>query len=255
MGSNTEAESMQLLGVRIDTLSMEQTGQRARDFLHSKKQHMIFTPNPEMLVSAHRNAYFKTVLNEADVNVCDGRGIELLSKEKITRLPGIDVMKVLCGLAQESEKSVYLLGSGDSTTIAAAAEQIRTEFPALRIVGYDKGMNIIKKSECETISYDDDDNERMITDIIMAAPDILFVGFGHEKQELWIYEQLPNLPSVRIAMGVGGSFDILAGKLKRAPVVLQRIGLEWLWRLILQPRRLKRIWNAVIVFPFLCVTK
>ena len=83
------------------------------------------------------------------------------------------------------------------------------------------------------------------------APDILLIALGHGKQEKWIAAHLPELPSVKVAMGVGGAFDFIAGRVLRAPRILRRLGLEWLWRLILQPSRLPRIWRAVIKFPIL----
>ena len=83
----------------------------------------------------------------------------------------------------------------------------------------------------------------------MVKPDILFVAFGHGKQEKWINEYLRDLPSVKIAMGVGGAFDYLSGQTSRAPLWMRKIGLEWLYRLIREPKRLKRIWRAVIIFP------
>jgi N-acetylglucosaminyldiphosphoundecaprenol N-acetyl-beta-D-mannosaminyltransferase len=83
----------------------------------------------------------------------------------------------------------------------------------------------------------------------MASPDILFVALGAPKQERWIFENLNKLESVKLAMGVGGAFDFLSGKTKRAPLWMRKIGLEWFWRLIIEPRRVKRIIDAVIVFP------
>jgi N-acetylglucosaminyldiphosphoundecaprenol N-acetyl-beta-D-mannosaminyltransferase len=84
-----------------------------------------------------------------------------------------------------------------------------------------------------------------------SLPDILFVAFGHGKQEKWIAAALPSLPAVRVAMGVGGAFDFIAGRVKRAPKLMRLAGLEWLWRLIREPWRIRRIWTAVVVFPWL----
>ena len=91
-------------------------------------------------------------------------------------------------------------------------------------------------------------NKQLIRRINNAQPEILFVALGAPKQEIWIYENLKKMPSVKLAMGVGGSFDFISGRIKRAPLIFQRLGLEWLWRLILEPRRIKRIYNATAKF-------
>jgi N-acetylglucosaminyldiphosphoundecaprenol N-acetyl-beta-D-mannosaminyltransferase len=91
----------------------------------------------------------------------------------------------------------------------------------------------------------------MLADIITAAPAILIVAFGHIKQEEWIQQNLKDLPSVQVAIGVGGAFDMISGYLRRAPRLFRFFGLEWLWRFLIQPYRYKRIWKAIITFPYL----
>src|SRR3989338_5352072 len=98
---------------------------------------------------------------------------------------------------------------------------------------------------------EDWDNRVIIEHINAVKPEILFVALGHGRQEKWIYENFEKLPSVKLAMGVGGAFDFFAGRIRRAPKLLRSVGLEWLWRLILEPRRYGRILNAVLVFPYL----
>ncbi|MEA3272166.1 MAG: WecB/TagA/CpsF family glycosyltransferase, partial [Patescibacteria group bacterium] len=100
----------------------------------------------------------------------------------------------------------------------------------------------------------DIDRENLLAKINFARPDIIFVAFGHGKQEKWIAENLNKLPSVKIAMGIGGAFDFISGKAKRAPTIFQRAGLEWFWRLIKEPQRYKRIYNATIKFGLLCLS-
>ncbi|PIR74725.1 MAG: hypothetical protein COU35_00965 [Candidatus Magasanikbacteria bacterium CG10_big_fil_rev_8_21_14_0_10_47_10] len=243
------SEKKSLLGIQIDTVSKEEALQKARVFLRGSGQHMIFTPNPEMLVAANTDAYFQDVLNAADINLCDGVGLLLFAGHSVSRIAGVDFMTELLRLAEDMNKKVYFLGSGQTKTIDALKKNVVLQFPNIRIVGEHIG-HLISQSETGQLRYDTSENDDIVQDIILAAPDMLFVAFGHGKQEKWIYEQLPDLPSVKIAMGVGGAFDFLAGTQKRAPKLLQSLGLEWLWRLALEPKRIKRILNAVVVFPW-----
>lgn len=242
---------MNVLGVRIDKLTASEARQKVRDFLDHEGQHVIFTPNPEMLVDARTNSHFRTVLNQGTLNICDGRGIELVSRGKLERTAGIDFMEDVCAIAAKKQKTVYLLGSGNTEVLEKAKVALTKKFPDLRIVGSHPGIPIslvsIDNSGLKAL-YQAHDNDDMLGDIIETAPDILFVGFGHIKQEEWIIDNLKSLPSVRLAMGVGGTFDMLSGHVRRAPRLFRFLGLEWLWRLIIQPWRFKRIWKATIQF-------
>ena len=251
----------EILGVKINSLSMVEALQKARDFLYSKKQNLIFTPNPEMLVDAQNDSYFKKVLNLSELNFCDGFGIRLMSGGKVKRITGVDFVFKLCELAQVENKSVYLLGSGSREVLKQTAENLKKQFPNLRIVGFNPGpkVDFLKVEDEQKIFCEPEANDEAIHDIIMTAPDILLVAFGHNKQEKWIYENIKNLPSVRLAMGVGGSFDYIAGFnfkgeiTKRAPCFLRKIGLEWLYRLYKQPWRIGRIFKATAVFVSLVI--
>lgn len=244
---------MKILGVRIDKVSLNEARQKVREFLNSNSQHTIFTPNPEMLVEAHEDKKFKEILNSSSLNICDGKGIQFVAKEKIERIPGVDFMLEICKIATEQGRSVYLLGSGQTGGPNKAVKILQNKFPNLKIAGSSSGNNItMKQYNNETIpELDKSKNEKLITEIAKTEPSIIFVGFGHKKQEWWITENLAKMPSVKIAMGVGGAFDFIGGNVKRAPKWMRNIGLEWLYRLIREPRRIKRIWNATIVFLFL----
>ncbi len=242
-----------ILGIRIDKHSAETAIEQARDFLSDGKQHMIFTPNPEMVVAAQKDTYFREVLNKGSLNICDGRGIQFVSSGKLTRISGIDFLLELCTIASMEGKSVYLLGSGDETVVMDAAAALREKFPSMTIAGYHPGPKISMKTwEDKTLlSYDGAENNAVVKLVNAARPDILFVAFGHGKQEKWIAENLKKMPSVQIAMGVGGAFDFISGRVKRAPRFLRLLWLEWIWRLLQEPRRAGRIWNATINFLFL----
>jgi len=235
---------MDILGIRVDNYSKDETLKKVVNFLQSDKQHEFFTPNPEMLVDAQKDEYFRNVLNGGDLNVCDGVGLSLVSGVK--RYPGVELMVDICEIAEKENKSVYFLGSGDDVVISNLKLVIRNKFPKLIIAGLNKGPTITRdKGYGIRVS---EDGEEVLHDIIMSAPDILFVAFGHGKQEKWIHENLRDLPSVKIAMGVGGAFDYISGSIKRAPLFLRQIGLEWLYRLVIQPGRIRRIWKATVVF-------
>ena len=248
---------MHLLGVRVDSPTKAEALHKVSTFLGVEGQHMIFTPNPEMLISAVDNEYFRDILNSSALNICDGRGVQIFAKGKVSRIPGVDFVYDICELAESEGKSVYLLGSGSDKVIESAALKLKKIYPELKIAGFNKGpkFEIEYWNNLTRIIYNQHENDEVMGDIIQTAPDIVLVGFGHIKQEQWIDESLPQLPSVRVAMGVGGSFDVIGGKLPRAPKFLRTIGLEWLWRLIIQPSRIKRIWTAVIIFPYRCIFK
>lgn len=238
---------MQLLNVRIDTVSHIEALERARSFLSDGLQHTIFTPNPEMLVKAQSDSYFKEILNTASLSLCDGKGIELFAYEKVERISGVDFMLELCRLAEKQGNSVFLLGSGSEAVVNQVKENLLKQFPKLSIVGAVPGPAIIERANQIEVSS----NVAIIDVIRRVQPSIIFVAFGMGKQEKWIHENLASLPSVTIAMGVGGSFDYLSGTVSRAPLLLRKMGLEWAYRLIRQPWRIGRIWNATVRFMYL----
>jgi N-acetylglucosaminyldiphosphoundecaprenol N-acetyl-beta-D-mannosaminyltransferase len=239
---------MNVLGVRVDTMNSTEARDKMRVFLTSG-QHKIFTPNPEMLVKARQDKYFREVLNDGDLNLCDGFGLSVFAKTE--RLPGVDFMFEICRLAAGEGRGVYLLGSGSDEVARRTSDELRKKFSALKIAGFGKGPDIHESKEGDyKLLIDEVNNQTVVEKINAANPEILFVAFGMGKQEKWIHENMSKLPSVKIAMGVGGSFDYIAGIVPRAPLFLRKIGLEWLYRLIRQPNRLRRIWNATAVFTY-----
>lgn len=231
-----------VLGVRIDDLTISELMQRSSHFLQSARAHTVFTPNAEMLIAAARDPEFADILNTADLNICDGSGPQFVGRIR-NRIQGGLYISQLLKLAEERQSGVYLLGTGDQDILAKAIQNMRKRYPEIRIVGSHPGPALDTKGRGES--------EAALHDIIMSAPEILIVAFGHEKQERWIAAHLKELPSVRIAVGVGGVLDVWSGKLRPAPQFMQRLGIEWLYRLIQQPSRIGRIIQAVIIFPLI----
>lgn len=245
-----KSDMNQILGVKIHSLTMCEAVAKARDFLYNDKQNFIFTPNAEMLVDAQDDEYFKTVLNAGDLNISDGFGVSLVSGGRIKRIPGVDFTHRLCELAQKEGKSIFLLGSRSRDVLKKTSENLLKIFPKLKIAGFHPGPQIdyLIIEDKQTIVSEPNANDQAMHEIIMTAPDILLVAFGHNKQEKWIFENIKNLPSIKIAMGVGGTFDYISETIRRAPCFMRKLGLEWLYRLIRQPWRFTRIWKATVVF-------
>ncbi|RJR32155.1 WecB/TagA/CpsF family glycosyltransferase [Candidatus Parcubacteria bacterium] len=224
-----------ILGVKIDNISKSECLNKIREFLQSQNQHYIVTPNPEFLVAAQKDNEFKKILNDADLSIADGVGLKFGSFFKIKhRITGADLMFDICKLAEQNMYSVYLVG-GKQDIAKRTAYKLKEKFSDLKISGWQDGMEA-QNTDVEKIKN--------------ANPDILFVAFGQVKQEKWIYENLKRIPSAKLAMGVGGAFDYISGEIKRSPYVFRIIGLEWLYRLVKEPKRIKRIYNAIIRFPF-----
>lgn len=242
---------MEFCKVKLDNLNITQAKERVGYFLTNIGQYKIFTPNPEFVVLAQKNCTFREVLNSGDLNICDGVGLRLFSG--CSRIPGVDFMLEICKSAAEKNIGVYLLGSGDNQIIKQTAENLQSQISELKVCGYNKGSKIDYGLRTTDFTYDKIENEKIIEDINNSNAGILFVAFGMNKQEQWISENLGQMPNIKIAMGVGGSFDYISGIVKRAPCFLRKIGLEWLYRLIKQPRRLKRIFNATVIFTYIVI--
>ena len=236
-----------ILGVGVDSLSSEEFLLRARTHLDSKSQSQIVTVNPEFIMEARANERFRTVLNAAPLALADGFGLIvasfiLFSKNVFHRMAGVQATLLLAGIAAELDRSVYLVGAREGVALLAA-ETLKKRYPSLRIVGAEVGIPF---DSSKTPSEHTDD---LLTRITTSQPAILFVAFGAPKQEIWISENLSRMPSVKIAMGVGGTFDYLSGAVAYAPSWIRHCGLEWLYRLIREPHRLNRIITATIRFP------
>lgn len=215
-----------VLGIKVDDVTEEEALAVVEQLLKKPGKHYIVTPNPEFIVAAQQDPVFTKILNGADLSIPDGIGLKLVGKVK-NRLAGIDLMEKMIDLAAREDYSVGLLGArGD--TAEKAAQVLKTKYPSLKISLAESGGEVGEVGSRPTASNNS-----------IPPTDILFVAFGHGKQEQWMADNLSQVP-VKLAMGVGGSFDLISGKLPRAPGWVRIVGLEWLFRLILQPWRIKR---------------
>lgn len=203
------------------------------------KKLFIVTPNPEMLVASHKKPSLKTLLKTADVSLPDGMGVvwasKILHKSVQNRVSGVDLMVDLCQECAKRGLTVGFLGGWENVA-ERTANCLKKKLPELNVgfVGEE---------------WDEDKFKIQNSKFKIEGIDILFVAFGFPKQEQWIHDNLDKIP-VTAAMGVGGAFDYISGNVRRAPKWVQNIGLEWLFRLVRQPWRLRRQ-LALVEFIFL----
>lgn len=222
---------MLILGVRVDNLSREDALARIESLISSKEGGHVVTVNPEFVVQARSDPKFMDALNSADLALADGVGIiyaaRLLGEPLVDRLPGVDMLEELSTLAAQRGYSIFLLG-GAPGVAEEVSKVFASEHAGLQINGAYAG------------SPDPEEEDTIVNMIADASPQLLFVAYGAPNQDLWINRNLERLRPV-VAMGVGGSFDYISGRAKRAPGWMRQLGLEWLFRLIREPWRWRRM--------------
>ncbi len=233
-----------ILGVNIDKLTIDEACEKIYGFLEENKLHYVFTPNSEMIMQAYRDENLKTVLNSADILSADGIGVvyasKILKNPINERAAGYDIACKLLEKLNEGKKSLYLFGSKPSIA-QKAAKNITKKYPDIVIVG------------CQDGYFDDKKEKEIINDINEKNPDVVFVCLGVPKQEMWIYKNKDNL-NAKVLMGLGGSLDVFAGEVKRAPKIYQKLNVEWLYRLAKEPQRIGRMMDLPR-FAFTVITK
>ena len=221
-----------ILDVRLDSTSTSSVLNTIGNFLRSKHKFSLFTANPELLVMAAKDQNLKKIVNSADLVIPDGVGLKyaakFLHKMDLNIIPGRKLFLKLLALARKNNWKVFFLGGEGIENVTAG--------PVLDENGEPKTAEEAKIQK------------EVIQKINKIKPDLLFVGFGMPKQEKWIYKNVKKLDAKGI-MAVGGTFDYVFGKARLPPEWLQKLGLEWLWRLLHEPKRASRILNAVIIFP------
>lgn len=225
-----------ILGVPINNVNMNEALSLVLLYVNEEKNaeesaKMIFTPNPEFVMNALKNEKFMQILNKSNLNIADGIGIVIASKilgyPLRERVAGYDLVQNIFANIKNTGKTVYFLGSSEEN-IKKAKENMEKKYRGLKILGYRNGY------------FSEDESKILIEEINSLKPDLILVGLGSPRQEKWIYENRDKI-NTKVMIGVGGSFDVMSGNVKRAPKIFIKLNLEWFYRLISQPTRIKRM--------------
>lgn len=224
---------VRILGIDIDNINVDEAGQITKELIENsnKSCKVVVAPNTEFIMMAQKDEEFYNILRGADFATPDSVGVmiggKLQKKPFKQRIPGQMYFRKVLEVGEKEGWTFYLLGGKDDVP-ALAAENVKKIYPNLKIIGYHEGF------------FEKDSEESVIKEINELKPNVLFVAMGAPIQEKWIAKHKHEL-QVDVAAGQGGTFDYEAGKIKRAPVAFQKLGIEWLWRLMLQPSRFFRM--------------
>lgn len=225
-------DTITILGVPIDRVTTNSVGEITEKLIQesNKSCKMIFAPNVEFIMRAQKDEEFFNILKQSSLSTPDSIGViigaKLQKKFFPERIPGQAYFRKVIELSNEKGYSIYLLG-GEPGIAKKAKENLLKLYPNVNIVGFHDGY------------FDEKGEKEVINEINKLQPNVLFVALGAPKQEKWIAKHRHEL-KVDVAAGQGGTYDYEAGKIKRAPKWVQKIGIEWLWRLIRQPKRIIR---------------
>lgn len=225
-----KSQRINISNLSVDNLSLSQTISAIEEMIASKKPHQHVVVNMNKLLQAHNNDEFADIIKDCDIINADGISVIWLSKVLGTplkeRITGIDLMNQLIRLSEDKGYSVYFLGAKEDV-LEKVIQIYKSIHPKLKIAGFRNGY------------WDSKGERRVIENIRAAGPDILFVGMSSPKKEYFLHKYLGDM-GVPFVMGVGGTFDVIAGVAKRAPLWMQNLGLEWFFRFVQEPRRLWR---------------
>ncbi|MCR5663983.1 MAG: WecB/TagA/CpsF family glycosyltransferase [Oscillospiraceae bacterium] len=222
---------LSVLGLSYDNLSRSEAVEIALGLIEERRSAITVTPNSEILLLSRKNPALREAIGRADLTLADGVGVlmasKILGRPLRERVAGIDFATGLMARLAESGGSVFLFGAKPGVAERAAGE-LGERYPGLRVVG------------CRNGYFTPDENEAIVREINDAGPDLLLVCLGSPKQELWMAENAEALRTGLMA-GLGGALDVFAGLVPRAPERWQRLGLEWLYRLVREPKRFTRV--------------
>ena len=229
------SKRLEILGVGIDRVNSSEALRRIADFIVDGREkgttHQIVTANAEIIYQASKNDKMRAVINAAQMVTADGSGVVWASKQLgeplAERVTGIDLVNSICEGSAANGWKLYILGSAPGVA-DTAAENIRAKYPGCNIIGTHHGY------------FDAEQEQNILAELRELKPDVLFVALGAPKQEYWIADHIEAL-GIPVAMGIGGSMDVLSGNVKRAPLWMQKMSLEWLYRFLIQPTRFKRM--------------
>jgi N-acetylglucosaminyldiphosphoundecaprenol N-acetyl-beta-D-mannosaminyltransferase len=233
-------ERVDILGFPIDRVTIEQTRSIFSQVLLSddRKTQLVLTADSNAFVSAENDPDYQRIFSEASLVTPDSAGpvwaLARLGKAVQGRVSGVDLLEVLCQLSEETLSSIYFLGAAPGVA-EKASERLKEKYPKMVVAGVRDGY--FSKSEEPEVA-------RMIA---ATKPDILVVAMGMPRQELFILDTA-EIILAKIGIGVGGSLDVHSGTVKRAPKLIQTIGAEWLWRFILNPRKIAKVKNLPVFY-------
>ncbi|WP_069472150.1 WecB/TagA/CpsF family glycosyltransferase [Candidatus Marithrix sp. Canyon 246] len=221
-----------ILGTPVDCVTMSTALDYVEDIiLKANKPSSILAINPEKIIKAKKEPLLLKSLKQAKLVIPDGVGVvwaaRLLGLGKMKRVPGAELMPAICERAAQKGYKLFLFG-GKAEVNARAVAVLRKQYPGIQIVGHHHGY--VSKQEMPNL----------IEKINTSEAEVLFIALGSPTQELWMEQYFPKLKNIKVCQGVGGTFDVIAGTIRRAPLIFRQLSLEWLYRLISQPRRFFR---------------
>ncbi len=225
-----DLQEISVLGVKVKDITVSETAELIEKFvLERDKPHLIVTLGTEMVMASQKDSDIRDLINGASLVCADGAGVVWGARKAGLKLrekaAGVEILEEVVKRSSESKLRIFLLGAKPGTA-EKTAENLKKKYPNCNIVGTYHG-------------YFKDDSEPI--DIVKKAkPDVIFTALGFPKQEKWYLNHAKEL-DIPVGMGVGGSFDVLSGKIERAPMWMRKLSLEWLYRLIKEPSRFGRM--------------
>jgi N-acetylglucosaminyldiphosphoundecaprenol N-acetyl-beta-D-mannosaminyltransferase len=221
-----------VLKLWVDDCTMESALDQVAEFVEKgDRVQTVFAVNPEKNYTVPKDPFLYRMFKESDLLIPDGIGMvlaaKLLHSVRVERVPGCELMQQICAMSEKKGFKVFLYGAKEEVSQAAMAELV-SRHPDLKIVGRQNGYLPPEK------------NDELVNRINDSGAQIIFLALGSPKQENWIAQNRDRLTSVRVCQGIGGTLDVLAGTVKRAPEIYCKLGLEWLYRLLSEPSRIKR---------------
>lgn len=269
-----------LLNLKIDFPFDKKDFDKILDELTSKEEKsFIFTINPEFVVDSQKDKHFRDILNQGSFNSADGVGIILAFKYKeflksgnnrftavlklinfyfnfrlhTQRLTGVEISEKIFEYSNMKSLSIFLLGGNSKEMVSEKLlVKLKSKYPNAKFIGSSSSFLSSPNDDKVTLDFVSDNLKNFGNKVKQI--DFFLVGYGHPYQEKWIYRNYEKIPA-KVFIGVGGTFDFLNGNIPRAPKLIQKMGLEWLYRLFIQPKRIKRIFKAVVSFSYLIFKK